>query len=308
MAKLKGKETKEKRTFSLQTRKALIAYSFLLIPVLFYLAIRIIPAFQAFLMSFTTSSSSVFTLENYNKLIHDEVFWKSVKNTMYYVIIIVPLQMLFGLILALAIERMGGKLKWFYRVIFFLPYMTSIVAISWVWRLLYDPNSGVLNEILVKLHLPTQEWLGSPSTALISISIVIIWQMMGFCMLLFTAGLQVIPRQYYEAADIDGANKWQAFWNITFPLLNPTIVFLAIIGVIQTLQTFTQIANLTGGSSGGGLGGPLNSTMSVVVYMYNEGFREYNLHYAAASTVFLFILILIVTLIQFRTFNKSYKL
>ena len=237
MAKLKGKGKIERRTFTLQTRKALIAYSFLLIPVLFYLAIRIIPAFQAFLMSFTTSSSSVFTLENYNKLIHDEVFWKSVKNTMYYVIIIVPLQMLFGLMLALAIERMGGKLKWFYRVIFFLPYMTSIVAISWVWRLLYDPNSGILNEIFVKLHLPTQEWLGSPSTALISISLVIIWQMMGFCMLLFSAGLQVIPRQYYEAADIDGANKWQSFWNITFPLLNPTIVFLAIIGVIQTLQT-----------------------------------------------------------------------
>lgn len=308
MAKLKGKEAREKRTLSLQTKRALVAYLFLVIPVLFYLAIRIIPAFQAFWMSFTTSSSSVFTLENYQRLIQDDVFWKAVKNTILYVIIIVPLQMLFGLLLALAIERVGGRLKWFYRVVFFLPYMTSIVAISWVWRLLYDPNSGVLNELFVKLHLPTQEWLGSPSTALVSISVVIIWQMMGFCMLLFTAGLQVIPRQYYEAAEIDGANKWQTFWKITFPLLNPTIVFLAIIGVIQTLQTFTQIANLTGGSAGGGLGGPLNSTMSVVVYMYNEGFRQYNLHYAAASTVFLFILIFIVTLIQFRTFNKSYKL
>jgi multiple sugar transport system permease protein len=252
--------------------------------------------------------SSAFTLEHYDKLLHDKVFWKAVWNTIIYVMIVVPFQMGLGLLIALAIERAGGRLKWFYRVLFFLPYMTSIVAISWVWRLLYDPNTGLLNQVFRMLHIPTQEWLGSPSTALISVSIVIIWQMMGFCMLLFTAGLQVIPRQYYEAAEIDGAGRWKAFWKITFPLLNPTIVFLAIIGVIQTLQTFTQIANLTGGSTGSGLGGPLNSTMSVVVYMYNEGFREFNLHFAAASTVLLFILILIITFIQFRAFNKSYKL
>ncbi len=293
---------------SLRSKRALIAYSFLLVPVLFYLTIRIVPAIQALSMSFTMEGSSAFTLEHYDKLLHDKVFWKAVWNTIIYVMIVVPFQMGLGLLIALAIERAGGRLKWFYRVLFFLPYMTSIVAISWVWRLLYDPNTGLLNQVFRMLHIPTQEWLGSPSTALISVSIVIIWQMMGFCMLLFTAGLQVIPRQYYEAAEIDGAGRWKAFWKITFPLLNPTIVFLAIIGVIQTLQTFTQIANLTGGSTGSGLGGPLNSTMSVVVYMYNEGFREFNLHFAAASTVLLFILILIITFIQFRAFNKSYKL
>src|SRR5690625_2178522 len=137
---------------SLRTKRALIAYSFLLIPVLFYLAIRIVPAIQALSMSFTYEGSSAFTLDHYTKLIHDRVFWKSVTNTVLYVIIVVPLQMGFGLLIALAIERAGGKFKWFYRVVFFLPYMTSIVAVSWVWRLLYDPGTGLLNEFLGLLH------------------------------------------------------------------------------------------------------------------------------------------------------------
>lgn len=291
---------------TLKTRQGLIAYAFLSIPLIFYLAIRIFPTIQALSMSFMVEGTSNFTFENYTKLMQDEVFWKSVVNTILYVVIIVPLQMAAGLLIALGIERLN-HLRWFYRIIFFLPYMTSIVAVSWVWRLIYEPNTGVLNKILDWLHLPGQGWLTDPSTALISVSVVIIWQMMGFCMLIFTAGLQVIPKQLYEAAKIDGAGRWKSFWKITLPLLNPTIVFLAIIGVIQTLQTFTQIANLTGGSTGGGLGGPLNSTMSVVVYMYNEGFRDYNLNYASASTVFLFILILVVTLIQFKVLNKSYK-
>ncbi|MUV37043.1 putative ABC transporter permease protein [Lentibacillus sp. JNUCC-1] len=299
-------KSSKKGQMTLKRRRTLIAYGFLLVPILFYLGVRIVPAVQALSMSFTYEGSSVFTLDHYKELMKDKVFWISVRNTIYYVLLIVPLQMAFGLLIALAIERVD-RFKWFYRIVFFLPYMTSIVAVSWVWRLIYEPNTGILNQILDALNIPGQGWLTHPDTALISVSVVIIWQMMGFCMLIFTAGLQVIPRQYYEAAEIDGAGRWKKFWMITFPLLNPTIVFLAIIGVIQTLQTFTQIANLTGGATGGGLGGPLNSTASVVVYMYNQGFRDYNLHFAAASTVFLFILILIVTLIQFRVLNKSYK-
>jgi multiple sugar transport system permease protein len=109
----------------------------------------------------------------------------------------------------------------------------------------------------------------------------------------------------YEAAEIDGASKWQSFWYITLPSLNPTIVFLAIMGVIQTLQTFTQIVNLSGGSNG--IGGPLNSTTSIVVYMYNQGFREFDLNFSSAVTVVLFVVILVVTLIQFKVLNRSYK-
>lgn len=307
MAKQTDPQKATQGGLTLRKKRAITAYSFLLLPIVFYLAVRILPAFQALSMSFTPEESSEFTFEHYTKLMQDSVFWKSVLNTLLYMIIVVPLQLAFGLLIAVGIQAVT-RMRWFYRIVFFLPYMTSIVAISWVWRLMYDPNSGFLNEVLGWFGISSVGWLTDPKWALISISIVIIWQMMGFCMLLFTAGLQVVPRQLYEAAEIDGASKWKKFWKITFPLLNPTIVFLSVMGVIQTLQTFTQIANLTGGSTGGGLGGPLNSTMSVVVYMYNQGFRDYNLHFASASTVFLFILIMIVTLIQFRVLNRSYKL
>lgn len=298
------RSNKHRIPMKLKTRNALIAYSFLLIPLVFYLSIRIFPALYAFSMSFNPLGSTEFTLENYKQLLQDKFFWQSVKNTFMYVIITVPLQLALGLIIALGIERVN-RFKWFYRIVFFLPYMTSIVAISWVWRLIYEPSAGILNKVLTTLGLPAQMWLNDPSLALICVSIVIVWQMMGFNMLIFIAGLQTIPRQLYEAARIDGAGRWQLFWRITFPMLNPTIVFLTIIGVIQTLQTFTQIANLTGGSKG--MGGPLHSTSSIVVYMYNQGFRDFNLNYASAVTVFLFIMILVITLIQFKVMNRSYK-
>lgn len=301
-----GKSMKESRTaMKMSTRQALTAYSFLLLPIIFYLSIRVFPAIYAFTMSFSIQGMHTFTLENYSKMFNDSVFWRAVLNTFLYVIITVPLQLILGLIIALAIERVK-RFRWFYRIIFFLPYMTSIVAVSWVWRLIYEPSAGVLNSVLTWLHLPAQYWLNDPKLALICISIVIVWQMMGFCMLIFIAGLQGIPRQLYEAAEIDGATKWQSFWYITLPSLNPTIVFLAIIGVIQTLQTFTQIVNLTGGSNG--IGGPLHSTTSIVVYMYNQGFREFDLNFASAVTVFLFVVILIITLVQFKVLNRSYKL
>jgi len=270
----------------------------------FYLIVRIYPTLEAFWLSFTVADDSTPTLANYIRLVQDPTFWQAVLNTFLYAVITVPLEMGLGLLIALAIERVTAG-RGLYRLMFFLPYMTSIVAVSWVWRLIYDPNSGALNGLLSLVHIPPQGWLNDPNEALVSVSILMIWQMMGFTMLIFSAGLQAIPPQYYEAAGLDGASRWQAFWSITLPLLNPTVVFLAIIGVIQTLQTFTQIANLTGGNV---LGGPLNSTSSMVIYMYREGFLNYDMNFASASTVFLFVVVLAVTLIQFKVLNKSYQL
>lgn len=156
------------------------------------------------------------------------------------------------------------------------------------------------------LHIPPQGFLGDPNESLLSVSAVMIWQAMGFSMLIFMAGLEAVPKHFYEAAQIDGASKWKMFWKITFPLLNPTIVFLAVTGVIQSLQSFTQIQNLTGGSAANA-GGPLNSTLSIVVYMYKNAFTDFNMEYASAITVVLFIIILLVTLIQLRILNKSYE-
>ncbi|MGG5255298.1 carbohydrate ABC transporter permease [Neobacillus sp. SM06] len=289
----------------LKTRRTLVAYTFLTVPLLFFLTIRIYPTLYAFSMSFSPQNGSGFTLENYQQLFNDQVFWKSVWNTAKYVIITVPLQMAFGLLIALAIERIH-HFRWFYRMVYFLPYITSVVAVSWVWRLMFDPNTGFLNEFIGWFGIPPQNWLSDPKLALFCISAVMIWQTMGFSMLIFMAGLQSIPKHFYEAAKIDGAGRWQLFWKITFPLLNPTIVFLAVTGVIQALQTFTQIQNLTA-SSGASAGGPLNSTISVVIYMYKNAFQDFNMEYASAVAVVLFIVILLITLLQIKILNKNYE-
>ncbi|MFC0302682.1 carbohydrate ABC transporter permease [Virgibacillus soli] len=305
MSKHKGGSLR-RVSIKLRSRQALTAYAFLIIPLLFFVGIRIFPTLYAFAMSFTVIGEEGRSLGNYMTMLQDAEFKRSLLNTFLYFIVTVPIQLTLGLLIALAIDRVN-RFSWFYRIMFFLPYMTSIVAVSWVWRLLYDPHNGVLNQVLKWLHLPQQDWLSDPKLALLCVSAMLIWQMVGFSMLIFLAGLKGIPKQFYEAAKIDGANKWRMFWGITFPLLNPTIVFLTVIGAIQTLQIFTQIVNLTGGSSGS-LGGPLNSTSSIAVYMYKQGFRDYNLEYASAITVVLFLLILIVTLIQLRVLNKSYEL
>jgi len=278
---------------------------FLTIPLLFFLCIRIFPTLYSFSLSFSPQYGEGFTLENYQKLFKDQVFWKSVWNTCKYVIISVPLQMGLGLVIALALERVK-HFRWFYRMIYFLPYITSIVAVSWVWRLMFDPNVGFLNEFISWFGIPPQNWLGDPRQALFCICAVMIWQSMGFSMLIFLAGLQGVPKQFHEAAQIDGAGGWKIFWKITFPLLNPTIVFLAVTGVIQALQTFTQIQNLTA-SSGASAGGPLNSTSSVVVYMYKNAFQDFNMQYASAVAVVLFIFVLLVTLVQMKILNRSYE-
>ncbi|CAM3698841.1 carbohydrate ABC transporter permease [Alicyclobacillus pomorum] len=293
------------RGVTLRTRRTLTAYSFLLIPLLFFVCIRIAPMIYAFAMSFTEQNESGFTLSNYQQLIHDGTFWRAALNTLLYVVITVPLQMAIGLCIALAVERVQS-LRWFYRMVYFLPYITSTVAVSWVWRLMYDANTGLLNEVLSWFHIPPQGWLSSPSQALVSVSIVMIWQAAGFNMLILLAGLKAVPRHFYEAAQLDGAGKWNTFWRVTWPLLNPTIVFLAVTGVITALQTFTQIENLTA-SSGQEAGGPLHSTLSVVVYMYDSAFSNFNLQYASAIAVFLFLFILLVTVLQLRVLNKAYE-
>lgn len=290
---------------SLHARNTTTAYVFLAVPLLFFLGIRIAPTLYAFLMSFFKNGGTGFTLENYQQMLSSPVFWKALLNTLLYVVITVPCQLALGVGIALMIGRIK-RFKGFYRTIYFLPYITSAVAISWIWRLMYDPTAGFINVFLGWFGIPSQQFLQSPNQALISVSIVIIWQAAGFAMLIFMAGLEAIPKMYFEAARIDGASGWQIFWRVTWPLLNPTLVFLAITGVIGALQTFTQIENLTA-SSGGQAGGPLNSTVSMVVYTYNKGFTDFNLPFASTVTVALFVLIMIVTVIQLKVLNRSFE-
>lgn len=287
---------------SLERTKQLWAVAFLVIPVIFYVGIRFYPTFQAFLLSFTdwdiiSREKEFIGLENYRMILKDPVFWITLGNTGQYILYGLPINLLLGFILAYNINGVKGKLHDLFKAVYFIPYITSMVAIAWVFRWLLQPAPvGVVNNILILLGLPTQKFLLSQTQALPSILTTTIWQGMGFQMIIFLAGLKAIPGQYYEAAVVDGANRRVQLFHITIPLLKPTIVFLLVTGTIRFLRIFTEVLNM----SYQGEGGPLNSTKPLVLYIYNKAFYEFEMGYASALTVILFLIILIVTLIQLR--------
>jgi multiple sugar transport system permease protein len=238
-------------------------------------------------------------LQNYQNLFADPVFWKSLTNTLLYVGLSVPAQLVLGLAFAVLLQA-ASHCRGFLRALYFIPFVTSTVAISWVWRWMYQPTFGPLNKILALLHLPEQTYLASPDQALPSIVVVLTWQALGFYIIIFLAGLEGIPVDFYEAAKIDGAHAWELFRHITLPLLNPTIVFLTVIGTINGIQVFTQVLNM----SFQGMGGPLDSTKSLVLFIYNQAFQSFKMGYASAATVVLFALILVITVIQLRVTTR----
>ncbi|MNI21196.1 Lactose transport system permease protein LacF [compost metagenome] len=288
-----------------RSKRHLFIYGSLLIPLIFFLSIRIIPIFYSFNVSFhewnllSDASKPFVGLNNYVLLFQDEVFHKALKNTLIYVVVGVPAQLIVGLIVALLLQQTTRLRSW-YRTIYFIPYMTSIVAISWIFRWIFMPN-GIANALLMKLGFAKQLFLNSADQAIYLLIGAMVWQMIGFQMLIFITGLQGIPQLYYEAAEMDGANRWHKFWRITMPLLNPTIVFSVVIATINYLQTFTQVKNM----STAGAGGPLNSTKSLVLYIYELAFRHYKMGMASSATVILFIVILGLSLLQLKVLSRK---
>ncbi len=286
---------------SIEGKKALWAYIFLFIPLIFYLTIRIYPTFSAFYISFTDWDIISFEkrfigLENYQRIINDPIFWKTLGNTFKYVIFGLPINLILSFIIAYNLNKLKRGLG-FYRTLYFIPYMTSLVAVSWVWRWMYQPLPlGFFNNLLSFFGSPQKPFLQSTSQALPSILAPTIWVEIGFQVIIFLAGLKAIPEFLYEAADIDGADNWQKLFKITIPLLRPTIIFLVVIGTIKYLRIFTQVFNMTYQ----GEGGPLNSTKPLVLYIYNIAFRRFDMGYASAITIVLFILILCITLVQLK--------
>ena len=288
------------RGLTLGQRRAIWAYIFLIVPLLFFIAVRFAPTLFAMSVSLfrwdiLSANKPWMGLKNYETLFADPVFWKSLTNTLSYVVLSVPLQIVFGLIFALLLQS-AARWKGFFRALYFIPFVTSTVAISWVWRWMYEPTFGPLNKLLAFLSLPEQKYLANPDQALPSIVVAIAWQAVGFYVIIFLAGLEAIPSDFYEAAKIDGAHAWELFRHITLPLLNPTIVFLTVIGTINGIQVFTQVLNM----SFQGMGGPLDSTKSLVLFIYQQGFRSFKMGYASAGTVVLFAIILLITLIQLK--------
>lgn len=291
---------------TLERRRWLWAYAFILIPLIFFLSIRIAPVIYAFWVSLhrwdpIALERPFIGLDNYRKIQSDPVFWKAFRNTWTYVLLGIPISLTLSLSIALGLQKLI-RFVGFYRVLYFIPYMTSLVAVGWVWRWMYMPN-GFFNEALRQVHLGPYKFLGSPDMALYSILAVTIWQGLGFQVIIFLAGLESIPGIYHEAARVDGASSWQRFRDITFPLLNPTLVFLLVTGVIDYLQVFTQIRTM----SNAGTGGPLNSTISLVLYVYQQAFQQLpsKMGYASAITFVLFAIILLITIAQLKLFTRE---
>lgn len=291
---------------SLEQTKRIWAYIFLILPFIFYVSIRFYPTFYAFFLSLTdwdivSTQKTFIGVSNYQVLFEDEIFWKTLGNTGKYVVYGLPISLLLGFTLAYHIDKLGSNSE-FFKAVYFIPYITSMVAVAWVWRWLYQPAPiGVFNRILISLGLPQQQFLMSQDQALFSILGTTIWADLGFQMIIFLAGIKGIPSMYYEASDIDGANARQKLFFITLPLLKPTIVFLVVTGTIRYLRIFTQVLNMTYQ----GEGGPLNSTKPLVLYIYNSAFRRFDMGYASAMTVILFLIILLITLIQLRVMKSE---
>lgn len=291
---------------TLERRTWIWAYIFLAVPLVFFLSIRIGPTLYAFWMSVhqwdpIALDRPFIGTENFRELIGDEVFWKALQNTWIYVLVGVPVGLVTSLLVAMGLQRLI-RFVGFYRILYFLPYITSLVAVGWVWRWMYMPN-GLFNDVLGWIGLPQTNFLGNPSTAIYAIIATTVWHGLGFQVVIFLAGLESIPRDYLDAAAVDGASGWQRFWGVTLPLLNPTIVFLVVTGVISNLQVFTQIRVM----SSGGTGGPLNSTISVVLYVYQKAFQSLpsEMGYASAMMVVLFVIILMITIIQLKVLSRG---
>jgi multiple sugar transport system permease protein len=294
---------------TLRRRQILWAYAFLAVSLIFFVVIRWYPTLLAFNISFRDwsvfqNSGPWIGLQNYQDIWTDLFKQRSAVraafgNTLRYVIIGVPLQLMLGLMVAMMLNNIG-RAAGFFRAAYFIPYVTSLVAVAFVWNWLYAPQTGLINQMLLALGLPMQAFTKSPQQALYSITAVAIWASLGFTIIIFLAGLQQIPDVYYEAAQIDGAGRWQIFWRITLPLLNPVIVYLSVLQTIGFLRMFDLVRNM----SEQGQGGPLNSTTTVVLEVYKEGFGSYNMGYAAALTVLLFFVILLITIFQLRVLQR----
>ena len=237
-------------------------------------------------------------LDNYVELAGDPTFRIALLNTAYFVVIGVPLTLGLGLAAALALDRGIRRFRTIYRVGYYLPVVTSIVAVAVVWRFVLNPDYGLLNMTLGAMGIEGPNWLGDEVLAMPSLIVMAAWRNLGFAMVLFLAGLQTIPVQLYEAASIDGAGRWAAFKSVTLPLLRPTLLFAVVITTIGYLQVFEEPFVMTDG-------GPLDRTLSVSMFMYEEGFEFFHQGYAAAIAWVLFLLVAIVAVVQFRLLRSQ---
>ena len=229
----------------------------------------------------------------------DQYFYPFFGNTIYFVVTLVPIVLVLSLLLAILINKMAGPLTKGYRVALFLPSITSTVAVSMVWLWIFNPDMGILNNFLTAIGFNNPPlWLADPAWSKPALVIMRVWQMCGYYMLMFLAGLQTIPESLYEAAEVDGASVWQKFIRITVPMLSNTTFVVAILLVIEAFNMFESIFIMT-------QGGPLGSTSTIMYYIYEQGFTNYNMGYASALAWIFFAIVMVITLIQYRFRNEQ---
>lgn len=298
------KPTQEK-TKSLTEKRAMWAWAFIAVPLLYFVLVRFYPTLDAFSISLTdwniVGEKRFVGLDNFFALFSDPVFWVVLGNTFEYLILGVPISLLLSFIIAYYLDqiRFGHG---FLRACYFVPFLTTAVAMAWVWRWFYQPVPiGMINLALGQMGIQQMEFLRSTTQALPAVLAPAIWAGLGFQIVIFIAGLRAIPGTYYEAARVDGAGSWQILTEITLPQLRPTIIFLVVISSIGFLRIFDQVYNMTQE----GEGGPLNATRPLVLHIYKAAFDDFEMGMAAAQTVVLFVILSVITLIQLRALKND---
>ena len=302
-----GQVRRRRRSFNFGGRGGLAGYLFVAPSLLFLAVFVILPIFAAFYYSFTDydlmSAPEFAGWKNFRNLLDDDRFAHSITNTLLFAFGTVPSGVVTSLFLATVINRTIRGIYTF-RALFYMPVVSSFVSVSLIWLWLYEPQFGLLNDMFELVGLPRIKWLRDVDTSMMSIIIMSVWKNMGLNMVIYLAGLQGIPPHLYEAAEIDGAGRVSQFRHITMPLLAPTTFFVVIVYFIGALQMFVQVWVMTGaGTDSLHTGGPVDSTLTVVVLLYHNAFEYLKMGYASAISVASFAIIAVITVINARVLN-----
>ncbi|SHE55119.1 carbohydrate ABC transporter permease [Flavisolibacter ginsengisoli] len=236
-------------------------------------------------------------MDNYSRLFQDRLFWKAIGNTLKFLLLHIPLQLIVSLLLAWLLNQKIRAVS-FFRASFFMPVIVSGVVVTILWQQLLGYDTGLINKLLMSIGLNKVGWLVDPDMAIYSIAVMATWKNVGLYVILFLVGLQTVPPQYYEASELDGASRWQQFYHITLPMINPTIFMVVILSTIGGFSLFIEPYIMTGG-------GPLNTTLSAVLYIYKQAFQYYNMGYSATLGFFYAIMIMTVVVLQKKFIEKE---
>lgn len=284
-------------------RETVVAYVCLAPALILAVVFMIVPMIMVFYISFSNWDfvnpvKNFVGLKNYVYIFSDGKFLKSIRNTLYFAGVKIPLDLVISLFVAVLLDK-KIRMKKFYRVSYFAPVVTPMVAVALIWIWLFDPTFGPFNQILSFVGLKPLKWLYDPNWAMPSVILFSLWKGLGYDIIIFLAGLQSIPTHLIEAAYIDGANSRQAFFKVTLPLLSPIVYFVVLMGIINSFKVFTQISVMTP------RGGPLYSTGVMVFYIYQQAFENYRMGRASAASLVLFCMVIALTQIQKRLGRKS---